>query len=215
MGTRLWDKASHHVLEQIFLPSAIKADGSAQFNTMVDIKLKQWADRMLPKLATQVAREILLEKVQEILVPGKKLKKEENELNPETVAQQAAIDNARNIHVKRKKTDPIFDLLREETFNEAIKRHEWDEEYYRTLRVIQLNALDDRSVTNRDEWMKATEFIFKNLGQKREQTVAKLNELKGPGWWSSWWTWTYLTEAQKRNRIIAQVFTDKSEGSRS
>ena len=27
--TRLWDKASHHVLEQIFLPSAIKAEGSA------------------------------------------------------------------------------------------------------------------------------------------------------------------------------------------
>jgi len=203
--TRLWDKASHHVLEQIFLPSAIKAEGSAQFNTMVDIKLKQWADRMLPKLATQVAREILLEKVQDILVPGKKSKQNDDsgqiQNKSELIAQQAAMDHARGIN--KPKTDPIFDLLREETFNEAIKRHEWDEEYYQTLRVIQLNALDDRSVTNREEWTKAIDFIKKNLGQKKMQTAMKLYELTGPGKVASWWSWTWITENQKRNKIIA------------
>ena len=75
--------------------------------------------------------------------------------------------------------------------------------YYQTLRVIQLNALDDRSVTNKDEWAKAIHFIKTNLGQKQQQTAQKLYELTGPGKIASWWSWTWITEHQKRNKIIA------------
>merc|ERR1711907_918783 len=62
---------------------------------------------------------------------------------------------------------------------------------------------DDRSVTNREEWTKAIDFIKKNLGQKEKQTAQKLYELTGPGRLASWWSWTWLTENQKRNKVIA------------
>lgn len=194
--TRLWEQTSHHVVENIFLPSAIKAENSAAFNTMIDIKLKQWADRMLPKIATNVAREILLEKFSHVLVPQKSSSQSKD---------IPTLDGKDPYGLNTNKNDPIFDLLREDVLTNAIKRHKWDEEYYKTLRVIQLNALEDRVVQNSHEWSEAIRFIEKNLGKRIQITENSLKDLLGPGWYERWTTWKYKTDDQKRNSAIAQA----------
>merc|ERR1719500_2236460 len=132
---------------------------------MIDIKLRQWADRMLPQLATKVAREILLERFSKIIAPGVKTKAfapaddaTGSDQDKRERQFQAIMDSKSD-----KKLDPIFDLLREELLQESIRRHKWDEEYYQTLRVIQLNALDDRVVSSKEEWLGAIKFIQENL----------------------------------------------------
>ena len=50
---KLWKKTSTHVFETIYLPAS-QADSPGVFNTTVDIKLKQWADKNLPKKCVEV-----------------------------------------------------------------------------------------------------------------------------------------------------------------
>lgn len=49
----LWSAVSSHFIEAIYLPAA-QADNPSNFNTSVDIKLKQWADRTLPDISVKV-----------------------------------------------------------------------------------------------------------------------------------------------------------------
>ncbi len=52
-ATKLWEKTSTEMFENIYLPAS-QADNPGVFNTTVDIKLKQWADKNLPKKCVQV-----------------------------------------------------------------------------------------------------------------------------------------------------------------
>ena len=49
----LWSAVASHFIESIYLPAA-QADNPSNFNTSVDIKLKQWADRTLPDISVKV-----------------------------------------------------------------------------------------------------------------------------------------------------------------
>lgn len=49
----LWSAVASHFIEAIYLPAA-QADNPSNFNTSVDIKLKQWADRTLPDISVKV-----------------------------------------------------------------------------------------------------------------------------------------------------------------
>ena len=51
---KLWEKTSTHMFETIYLPAS-QADSPGVFNTTVDIKLKQWADKNLPKKCVEVS----------------------------------------------------------------------------------------------------------------------------------------------------------------
>ena len=51
----LWSAVAPHFIETIYLPAA-QADNPSNFNTSVDIKLKQWADRTLPDISVKVLR---------------------------------------------------------------------------------------------------------------------------------------------------------------
>lgn len=59
LSHQLWEKLSSHFIEEIFLPSA-QTSGANNFNTKVDIKLKQWADRMLPEMSVEVSIYLLI-----------------------------------------------------------------------------------------------------------------------------------------------------------
>lgn len=50
---KLWDKTSTEMFENIYLPAS-QADSVGVFNTTVDIKLKQWADKNLPRKCVKV-----------------------------------------------------------------------------------------------------------------------------------------------------------------
>ena len=49
----LWSAVAPHFIEAIYLPAA-QADNPSNFNTAVDIKLKQWAERSLPDISVKV-----------------------------------------------------------------------------------------------------------------------------------------------------------------
>ena len=203
--SRLWEQVSHHVVEHIFLPAAIKSDSSADFNTQVDIKLKQWADNMLPKMASEVAKQMLLERFSKVLVPyDTKLSSSEPLIG---TSHHTAHFDPQSQNNERNKYDPIFDLLREQVLSESIKRHKWDEDYYKTLRVIQLNALEDRSVQDGNEWSGAINFIEKNLGKRLAQTDRKIEEMIGKGAIGSYYHWYTNSEEQKTNMAIKKMLT--------
>lgn len=63
---KLWDKTSEYVIESVYLPAA-QTDSSITFNTAVDIKLRQWADQVLPRQCVEIGMETLKEKFIQLL----------------------------------------------------------------------------------------------------------------------------------------------------
>ncbi len=49
----LWEKTSSYIFENIYLPAAL-VESAGSFNTVVDIRLKHWADKDLPQKCIQV-----------------------------------------------------------------------------------------------------------------------------------------------------------------
>ncbi|MED6266961.1 Dynamin-like 120 kDa protein, mitochondrial [Characodon lateralis] len=130
---KLWERVSTHVIENIYLPAAQTMD-SGTFNTTVDIKLKQWTDKQLPHKALEVAWETLQEEFARFMA-----------------------------EYKGKDQDDIFDKLKEAVKDESIKRHKWNERAMDSLRVIQHNALEDRSITDKPQWDAAIQFMEETL----------------------------------------------------
>ena len=67
----LWSAVAPHFIEAIYLPAA-QADNPSNFNTAVDIKLKQWAERSLPDISVKVGLVLLNINLQcaRLLEPG-------------------------------------------------------------------------------------------------------------------------------------------------
>ncbi|WAR15380.1 OPA1-like protein [Mya arenaria] len=55
---KLWEKAATYVFENIYVPAA-QAGSIGEFNTMVDIKLTEWASHALPKKSVEVGWDAL------------------------------------------------------------------------------------------------------------------------------------------------------------
>lgn len=159
----LWDQVSTHVIENIFIPAAQLNDNGA-FNTTVDIKLKQWADQQLPAQSIKVAKTTLLDEFSKVL-------------------------EGRNDEPANEHRDHVFDKLKEKVKEDAVNQHDWNKNYAETLRVIQLNALEDRSISDRTQWESAIQFIEKNLGSRLRETESQIQELIGPGWMERWSRW--------------------------
>lgn len=129
----LWERVSTHVIENIYLPAA-QTMNSGTFNTTVDIKLKQWTDKQLPNKAVEVAWETLQEEFSRFMTEP-----------------------------KGKEHDDIFDKLKEAVKEESIKRHKWNDFAEDSLRVIQHNALEDRSISDKQQWDAAIYFMEEAL----------------------------------------------------
>lgn len=54
LKSKLWERVCNDVFENIYIPATI-ADNVGQFNTLVDVKLKHWADTQLPKKSAEVS----------------------------------------------------------------------------------------------------------------------------------------------------------------
>uniref|UniRef100_A0A3B5L2R7 Dynamin-like GTPase OPA1, mitochondrial n=1 Tax=Xiphophorus couchianus TaxID=32473 RepID=A0A3B5L2R7_9TELE len=138
---KLWERVSTHVIENIYLPAAQTMD-SGTFNTTVDIKLKQWTDKQLPHKALEVAWETLQEEFARFMA-----------------------------EYKGKDQDDIFDKLKEAVKDESIKRHKWNERAMDSLRVIQHNALEDRSITDKPQWDAAIQFMEETLESRLKDSM--------------------------------------------
>lgn len=104
---------------------------------MIDIKLRQWADQVLPAKSIESGWETL----------------------------QAEFYNLMEKAKKSPDHDDIFDNLKVTVLDEAIKRHSWENKAMDMLRVIQLNTLEDRSVHDKQEWdqVRCVNYKFKSL----------------------------------------------------
>ncbi|XP_035032320.1 dynamin-like 120 kDa protein, mitochondrial isoform X2 [Hippoglossus stenolepis] len=156
---KLWERVSTHVIENIYLPAAQTMD-SGTFNTTVDIKLKQWTDKQLPHKALEVAWETLQEEFARFMA-----------------------------EYKGKDQDDIFDKLKEAVKDESIKRHKWNERAMDGLRVIQHNALEDRSITDKPQWDAAIQFMEETLQSRLKDTDSVIRDMVGPDWKQRWLNW--------------------------
>ncbi|XP_017755871.1 PREDICTED: dynamin-like 120 kDa protein, mitochondrial isoform X2 [Eufriesea mexicana] len=170
---RIWNKVSMHVFENIYLPAAQTGNPSI-FNTTVDIKLRQWTEQQLPARSVESGWECLQEKFQHFMNQAK--------LNPDH--------------------DDIFDNLKNAVINEAMARHSWEEKASEMLRVIQLNTLEDTSVTDKREWDQAVCFLETSVKDKLQATEEILREMLGPGRTERLLFWQSRTEEQQRRSAV-------------
>ncbi|XP_056663276.1 dynamin-like 120 kDa protein, mitochondrial isoform X2 [Monodelphis domestica] len=162
----LWERVSTHVIENIYLPAA-QTMNSGTFNTTVDIKLKQWTDKQLPTKAVEVAWETLQEEFSRFMTEP-----------------------------KGKEHDDIFDKLKQAVKEESIKRHKWNDFAEDSLRVIQHNALEDRSITDKQQWDAAIYFMEEALRGRLKDTETVLENMVGPDWKKRWVHWMGRTHEQ-------------------
>ncbi|XP_053164815.1 dynamin-like 120 kDa protein, mitochondrial isoform X3 [Hemicordylus capensis] len=163
----LWERVSTHVIENIYLPAA-QTTNSGTFNTTVDIKLKQWTDKQLPSKAVEVAWGTLQEEFARFMT-------EED---------------------KDKEHDDIFDKLKQAVKEESIKRHKWNEKAEDSLRVIQHNALEDRSISDKQQWDAAIQFMEETLQCRLKDTESVIEDMVGPDWKKRWLHWVGRTKEQ-------------------
>uniref|UniRef100_A0A670KKP7 Dynamin-like GTPase OPA1, mitochondrial n=1 Tax=Podarcis muralis TaxID=64176 RepID=A0A670KKP7_PODMU len=162
----LWDRVSTHVIENIYLPAA-QTTNSGTFNTTVDIKLKQWTDKQLPNKAVEVAWETLQEEFARFMTEE-----------------------------KGQEHDDIFDKLKQAVKDESIKRHKWNERAEDSLRVIQHNALEDRSISDKQQWDAAIQFMEETLHSRLKDTESVIEDMVGPDWKKRWLYWVGRTKEQ-------------------
>ncbi|XP_004712345.1 dynamin-like 120 kDa protein, mitochondrial isoform X3 [Echinops telfairi] len=162
----LWERVSTHVIENIYLPAA-QTMNSGTFNTTVDIKLKQWTDKQLPNRAVEVAWETLQDEFSRFMTEP-----------------------------KGKEHDDIFDKLKEAVKEESIKRHKWNDFAEDSLRVIQHNALEDRSISDKQQWDAAIYFMEEALQARLKDTESAIENMIGPDWKKRWLYWKNRTQEQ-------------------
>ncbi|XP_027268718.1 dynamin-like 120 kDa protein, mitochondrial isoform X4 [Cricetulus griseus] len=162
----LWERVSTHVIENIYLPAA-QTMNSGTFNTTVDIKLKQWTDKQLPNKAVEVAWETLQEEFSRFMTEP-----------------------------KGKEHDDIFDKLKEAVKEESVKRHKWNDFAEDSLRVIQHNALEDRSISDKQQWDAAIYFMEEALQARLKDTENAIENMIGPDWKKRWLYWKNRTQEQ-------------------
>lgn len=98
--------------------------------------------------------------------------------------------------------DNIFDNLKHCVVDEALKRHSWEDKALDVLRVIQLNTLEDRTVTEKREWDSAVNFLETSVKDKLKQTEAVLQELLGPSTRERWMYWQTTTDEQNKRCAV-------------
>jgi optic atrophy protein 1 len=183
LNKKLWEKISNYVFENIYLTAA-QSGSQNSFNTMVDIKLRQWAEDVLPAKSVESGWETLQDEFAHLIQKAKK--------NPDH--------------------DDIFDNLKSAVIDEAMKRHSWEDKAMEMLRVIQLNTLEDRNVHDKQEWDQAVKFLETSVKEKLQHTEQTISEMFGPSTTQRWLQWRSATEDQRKRRNVKDEL-DKILGS--
>ncbi|XP_048488156.1 dynamin-like 120 kDa protein, mitochondrial [Plutella xylostella] len=170
----LWEQANQRVLRDVYLPSAANAGEEDQdkFNTLVDIKLREWAENDLPTESIKAGSAALREEFKALM-------------------NESAED-----------TDPIYEPVKAAAVEEALRRHEWEDRAKDVLRVLQLNALQDRCVSSRQQWDAAVALMTSSLQANLNETDHQLKELTGPGFKDRWLYWKSSSEEQNRRAEV-------------
>lgn len=153
LSTIMVNKIRLHIIDNIFIPGS-DIDNKGLSRTHTEIKLKQWVESQLPQLSVMVGLEALMSELQKIV--------ETNKSSPNH--------------------DPILDELEKAVIEESIKRHHWEPKaaevlvsflssilkkfkylFLITQKVIQLNALEDPLIPDKQCWENTIDFMEKCL----------------------------------------------------
>uniref|UniRef100_A0A915Q7I9 Dynamin-like GTPase OPA1, mitochondrial n=1 Tax=Setaria digitata TaxID=48799 RepID=A0A915Q7I9_9BILA len=176
---KLWNAVATHVFDQILMP-ACAVDNAGTFNTLVDIKMKHWADRDLASKSVQTGWEVLTELFRKQMEFDKKHRQDED--------------------------NEIFDRLKNAVLEAALNEHQWDSKAMDYLRVIQLNAMEDRVVPDRRSWDNAIEFMTSAVRDRLSETRKLIDECRGPSFLGRWIYWkTPTTENSMASKIQEEL----------
>ncbi|CAH2235213.1 jg10465 [Pararge aegeria aegeria] len=99
-------------------------------------------------------------------------------------------------------TDAVYEPVKKAAVEEALARHQWEERAQDVLRVLQVNALQDRCVRSRAEWDAAVALMDTALRERLGAVEADLKALTGPGFRDRWLRWQYTSEEQTRRAEV-------------
>lgn len=171
LSDRLWQTVQSRVIDDIYLAAAQNSN-PGKFNTIVDIELKHWAEKTLASTSIQVGWDTLFSEVSRAL----------------EISNEA---NRRDSH------SPLFEHLKSSVKDYCTMNHQWQHKAEESLKVIQMTALEDWSVSDKLEWDGATKFLEATLQQQLSEATRRLHELTGPGRTERWLYWKYRTKEQE------------------
>ncbi|KAG5447672.1 Dynamin-like 120 kDa protein, mitochondrial [Clonorchis sinensis] len=175
----LWNDLAEHVFTEIFEP-AQQLDDLGAFQTNIDIWLRDWVEKDLPNTAVKVGWETLY-----------------NQLENKLSSVQHSPGH-----------DKIFDQLKQKVLQETRNRHTWDHKAENRLRVIQSNALDDRTVHDKAHWTSAVEFLERALKTRLKSVSQSISDLCGPDRLTRWIKWQNLSPEQRQRReVVHEIST--------
>ncbi|XP_038217260.1 dynamin-like 120 kDa protein, mitochondrial isoform X2 [Zerene cesonia] len=172
----LWAAAAERVLAGIYLPAAAAAHADVD-------KFNTTVDIKLREWA-------------------------ENELAQQSIqaGRQALREEFAELMAKAADSDPIYEPVKRAAVEEALRRHSWEERAQDVLRVLQVNALQDRCVGSRAEWDSAVDLMETALTERLKATEAELKTLVGPGLRERWLYWQHTSEEQaRRGQVKAEL----------
>ncbi|CAF0780463.1 unnamed protein product [Brachionus calyciflorus] len=163
----LLQQSSNYIFNNIYVPAA-QTESLGSFNTTVDIKLRHWAEKQLPQKCVDVG----------------------------TLALMQEFENLINKEHAKKNHDNLLDPLKQHVTEAASKCHKWDTKAMDSLRIIQSNALEDRSVPDKQSWDSAIVFMETMIKEKLKEIQEQIREFKGPSFKDRWLQWKSVTPEQ-------------------
>ncbi|CAF1576630.1 unnamed protein product [Rotaria magnacalcarata] len=145
LSKHLWSTMCNFVFNDVFV-TASQAGSVGGFNTTVDVKLQQWAEKELPRQCVHIGHLVLLDEFQGLIERDQ----------------------------KSRSYDSITNDLKMHVVQACRSRHQWDAKALDSLRVIQAQALQDRNVPDKQQWESATKFMENALRKELEHEESEL-----------------------------------------
>ncbi|CAH0697891.1 unnamed protein product [Spodoptera exigua] len=168
----LWAAAADRVFSTIYLPAAANAMGDVD------------------KFNTAV--DIKLREWAESELPNASIR----------AGREALREEFTELMNRAQDSDPVYEPVKKEAVEEALRRHQWEDRAQDVLRVLQLNALQDRCVSSRGDWDAAVSLMDSAVKEKLDITHQDLKELTGPGLKDRWLYWQSTSEEQSRRNEV-------------
>lgn len=164
----LWKTFSPYLFETIYFPAA-SAETRPMFNTIVDIKLREWREKNLEQMCLSVG----------------------------SVAMNNEIKKIVEGNLTDAERDPVYDDIKRGAVEAALGTHRWERQAIDRLRSLVACALDDHSIATNLIWDHAVEFWQNAVGEQMEETQQGFREQLGPGFREKWLKWRSATAHQQ------------------
>ncbi|KAL5264482.1 hypothetical protein ACHWQZ_G005539 [Mnemiopsis leidyi] len=184
----LWEKIHPKVVDDIYLGAA-ECTTSSNFNTKVDIALKDWTDDKLPQISINVGWQTLFKQLETIMTT----KKTDREIGD------------------------LFQPLKANVLETVKAQHAWQSTALKRLSVIQKNALEDTAVTNKMQWDNSISFMERILKERIDFANEDLEKCIGPSWTERWTGWRSRSPLESqcvaaKNELQKLLVADETHG---